>query len=238
MDLICSKESGGSPGWHQSCGKGEIEVQIGHFSWLWPGNHNHSSVLLLLSLRKLVDIQFLMSTKKLTRDKGRPYQGASLVCHSRWSVTLPFLRTNNQDCEAEAHACPEHDAFQPWKIHILLHTFDIFLKKCVMLLDFVGTCRHYILQPVFICAWSNHRKLTTSTLLMMCDLSLVLSLPERRIHFPSWLYSSGHPGYCHFFLSEDQRYTNLTYCLKPNYCLSHQILKPTFIIGIEIFPPL
>lgn len=56
-----------------------------------------------------------------------------------------------------------------------------------MLLDFVGTCRHYILQPVFICAWSNHRKLTTSTLLMMCDLSLVLSLPERRIHFPSWL---------------------------------------------------
>lgn len=105
-----------------------------------------------------------------------------------------------------------------------------------MLLDFVGTCRHYILQPVFICAWSNHRKLTTSTLLMMCDLSLVLSLPERRIHFPSWLYSSGHPGYCHFFLSEDQRYTNLTYCLKPNYCLSHQILKPTFIIGIEISP--
>lgn len=137
MDLICSKESGGSPGWHQSCGKGEIEVQIGHFSWLWPGNHNHSSVLLLLSLRKLVDIQFLMSTKKLTRDKGRPYQGASLVCHSRWSVTLPFLRTNNQDCEAEAHACPEHDAFQPWKIHILLHTFDI----CV-------TCYWILLGPV------------------------------------------------------------------------------------------
>lgn len=77
--------------------------------------------------------------------------------------------------------------------------FWYFLNKCVMLLGFVGTCRHYILQPVFICAWSNHRKLTTSTLLMMCDLSLVLSLPEQQIHFPSWLYSSGHPGYCHFF---------------------------------------
>lgn len=208
MDLICSKKLRRVEEAHnQSCGKGEIEVQT------FPGCDLGTTTTVQFYYCSVSENWLTSSfwcVRRSWRETKEDLTKVLLwfVCHrwncalptsSRWSVTLPFLRTNNHDCEAEAHACPEHDAFQALEDPHSFAYFWYFLKKCVMLLDFVGTCRHYILQPVFICAWSNHRKLTTSTLLMMCDLSLVLSLPERRMHFPSWLYSSGHPGYCHFF---------------------------------------